>query len=383
MSILVLLACEAPGPLSEALPTWSFVQELRIGSFNDPETAFSDIKTISVSSTGIVFVAQARDNEIAVFDRFGTRVGTIGREGEGPGEFRRIHSLGVKQDTLWVSDSRNNRVTFFAQDGRTLEDFPFSPDIAVRNGMYLRPGAPSAMFDDGSLLSLGSTSQGSIARGEVTHLPVLHFSRAVRVLDTLGWRDSRHSSISFLSENSETHLRNPLSDHTLLTALPDGSGVFLVERSLESEFDDATFLISKVTPTGDTLSRWRVPYFPEPLSGDLGEKLIQQELSPVLNYLKELGQSPESLSEHLPQFLAAVTDVAATGRGGVWLRREIELGDSVWWQLLSPNGELVSRVRAHRSLKIFVAAPEHVWGSELGLGDVPYLVRYRIEKRGG
>jgi hypothetical protein len=359
------------------------VEELRIGSFNDPETAFSDIEAISVSSTGTVFVAQARDNEIAVFDRFGTRLRTIGREGEGPGEFRGIRSLGVKQDTLWVSDSRNNRVTFFAPDGRILEDFPFAPGVAMGNGTYLRPSAPSAMFDDGSLLSLASTSAGSIARGQVTHLPVLHFSREVHVLDTIGWRDSRRSSISFLSKDSETHIRNPLSDHTLFDALPDGSGIFLVERSHESEVEEATVLISKVTPTGDTLSRWRVPYHPEPLSGDLGEKLIRQELSPVLNYLKELGQSPESLSEHLPQFFPAVTEVAAMEGGGVWLRREIELGDSIWWQLLSPDGETVSRVRAHRSLKIFVSYPEHVWGSELGLGDIPYLVRYRIEKRSG
>jgi len=378
-----LVACDGPGPSSESLLTWSLAEELRVGSFDDPETALSDIEAIAVDPEGTAYVAQQLDGEIAVFGGSGNRIGTIGRKGEGPGEFGRISTLGLSHDSLWVCDPGNGRVTLFGPGGEIVREVRFVHEPTVVDGVLWMTAVPSVVFSDGSIGGLVGTMGSDIANGRVTHFPLLHFSQQSQVLDTIGWLDWQRNNIAFVTESSATYFKNPFSDHTLLDPLPDGSGVVLVERSQRPGSEESGALVSKISPSGDTISAWRFPYPNNPLSDGLGEQLIGRELSDALNHLKDLGQdfSVEALAEHLPRFVPPITDVAATIEGGVWLRREIELGDSVWWEYVSPEGQRVARIRTPASLKIYSANKHHVWGSELGLGDIPYLVRYRIQER--
>lgn len=101
-----------------------------------------------------------------------------------------------------------------------------------------------------------------------------------------------------------------------------------------------------------------------------------------LTYQEEIRHEhgEQAVAEHVPRFLPPITNVVAPIGGEVWLRREMEATDSVWWQVVSSDGESIARVRAQRSSKIFVADIGRVWGSELGLGDLPYLVRCRIQR---
>jgi len=65
--------------------------------------------------------------EIKVFSPSGTLVRVVGRQGSGPGEFRRIDGLcKLRGDTIAVVDGTLRRLTVLTLDGRILRSFRFS-----------------------------------------------------------------------------------------------------------------------------------------------------------------------------------------------------------------------------------------------------------------
>jgi len=76
-----------------------------------------------------LFVLDMDDADIKVFAKSGEYECTIGRKGQGPGEFHLPSGLDVFEDKLYVADSANRRVQVIDLKGRYLSGFkvPFSP----------------------------------------------------------------------------------------------------------------------------------------------------------------------------------------------------------------------------------------------------------------
>jgi len=130
------------GELSE-LP-WSWVEEQRLAPDDTAAGAFFSPTHSVRTHSGHLVVADANPRSIKVFDAAGAFVGTIGREGSGPGEYRYIQ-LGVDLDTVVVFDPIQRRVMRFALDGTLLrsteaESNYFGPamDVAADGSALLR-----------------------------------------------------------------------------------------------------------------------------------------------------------------------------------------------------------------------------------------------------
>lgn len=87
----------------------------RVGWELDPAAEeLVSVGAAAVSPTGDLALTQVQDSRVVVYDSVGTRKVTLGREGEGPGEFRRLRGLvGWLADTLWVSEISSGKVTYF------------------------------------------------------------------------------------------------------------------------------------------------------------------------------------------------------------------------------------------------------------------------------
>lgn len=81
--------------------TLSLVLELRIDA---ADADLSPVGWIAVAKDGTIAVGQSQDHLIRCFDARGASLGTFGRDGAGPGEFRYLTIQGWLGDTLWVSD---------------------------------------------------------------------------------------------------------------------------------------------------------------------------------------------------------------------------------------------------------------------------------------
>ena len=79
-------------------------------------------------SDGSVAVADDYTMQVRIFDRSGAHVRSMGREGEGPGEFKRLwHLWRLPGDTLWVGDYRPWRYQVYASTGEWIRTVTMDP----------------------------------------------------------------------------------------------------------------------------------------------------------------------------------------------------------------------------------------------------------------
>ena len=115
---LMVSACgteEVEGPSVEA-KTLVLTESLRIGDEAEGDTVlFGRIWDIAVDSRARILVSDRASHGFRVFTSDGSLIREVGREGEGPGEFVGSPFLYVgKQDSVYVYDGSNDRVTVFS-----------------------------------------------------------------------------------------------------------------------------------------------------------------------------------------------------------------------------------------------------------------------------
>jgi hypothetical protein len=99
-----------------------FEEELCIGEAEGDENyMFSQIGSVAVDDEERIFVADWKESHIKVFDRDGSYLLTIGKKGQGPGEFERVSSIQItEQKELMVFDGNSRRLSFFTPRGELL-----------------------------------------------------------------------------------------------------------------------------------------------------------------------------------------------------------------------------------------------------------------------
>jgi hypothetical protein len=115
-----------------------------IGSGDDTLYQLATVMGAVRLTSGQIAVAHMSTNNVRVYDARGRFVRVIGRQGQGPGEFRQV--MGVSRlpgDTISVDDSRDE-VELFSDEGKFLRGFRAARQQSglVVSGFY--------RFDDGS-----------------------------------------------------------------------------------------------------------------------------------------------------------------------------------------------------------------------------------------
>ncbi|MCJ7627212.1 MAG: hypothetical protein MUO50_02375, partial [Longimicrobiales bacterium] len=102
-------------PVDDPGPTWILLEDLRIGSVDEPgPSSFAVLKGLVVTDTGRIVVLDAQSQELRVFGPSGAHLATFGGKGGGPGELEAAWGLMLSPDEkLWVPDQRNARMSIF------------------------------------------------------------------------------------------------------------------------------------------------------------------------------------------------------------------------------------------------------------------------------
>lgn len=103
---------------------FSLEEELSIGEIDGPEEyMFENIRFIITDDRERIYVSEGAGNltHIKVFDKSGKHITTIGRQGQGPGEFTQISNIQITpENELMVHDRYSHKLTFFSLDGEYL-----------------------------------------------------------------------------------------------------------------------------------------------------------------------------------------------------------------------------------------------------------------------
>lgn len=94
-------------------------EELRIGGEGDDRTQFFRVKDVGVDRQGNIHVVDMSNGRVQVFDTDGAYIRTIGRSGQGPGEFEypTLVRFGDGEGAVQVMD-RFRRINLFDQNGQ-------------------------------------------------------------------------------------------------------------------------------------------------------------------------------------------------------------------------------------------------------------------------
>jgi hypothetical protein len=370
----------AGGADVDAAPHWTLEEELRIGSVDDPDAGFSRVGGLAVDSTGRLFVLDAQERQIRVFDASGQLIRRIGRRGAGPGELEAPFDFGLVGDTLWVSEmGGNQRLTLFSTDGALLGTVNALPRLFTGTTGGVRVSVVPAAFEPGGVISSQHTS--TVIGADTVIVPRLRFGLDGNVLDTIGWDTVRHGASGRprmrIAGVSGPHPGRPglFYDEPIVTA----HSQVRVERRLATSAVSGTFTVTRLNASGDTIGRHAYRYRPLPFSPEQIDEAaaIAGEIFRMRGVDSLVADRELRGALDVPSFLPPVTRVRLVG-DELWLRREDTYGRPWRWTVRDRHGMPIGQIALPRTATPRIFESDRIWVVEPDELDVPWVVRYRI-----
>ena len=102
--------------------TATFEEEVRIGVLDGPdEYILGSVSGVAVTRSGDIYVVDQQVPAVRKYAPDGTYLGDLGREGGGPGEYRRPESIAILPDgRMLLRDPGNGRINIYGPDGGSL-----------------------------------------------------------------------------------------------------------------------------------------------------------------------------------------------------------------------------------------------------------------------
>ena len=316
------------------------------------------------------------------FDRRGQWLGTMGAEGDGPGEFRRPTAIGWLSDTLWVADRSLSRLSFFDHRGAFLR--------SVRFGIISGPATimPRRASPGRRIVSVPYVSVQSAT--EMDALPILVLDEDGIVRDTLAWQAVGQVAVSVVTPPGDGEsvprtmsVSHPFDRRSLLAHDPHSRWLYLGTWRRGAD-DQSDLELLRVTTESDTAALMRLP---------LGRVTISR--GEVQSYAKRIhGRLPESFrsrvsSGELAQaFLrqverpseTAVDAMVASEDGTVWLRRTRPAAPSLTqWAGYDHSGDFVGLLEFPVEYFLMAASGGMLWTVDRDPLGLPTITGWAYE----
>lgn len=111
-----------PGEPLYGNDVYTIKEDLKIGDEGGDENfVFSFIYYLEVDNEKNIYVADTKEKHVKVFDSSGQFLRTIGRAGQGPGEFGSLEGIRINaHNELAITDSRQHRIHYYSLEGDFL-----------------------------------------------------------------------------------------------------------------------------------------------------------------------------------------------------------------------------------------------------------------------
>lgn len=363
-----------------------------MGSLDDPEQSLVAVGDVRIGGDGRLYVVQSQDDQFRIYGPDGALEARVGGSGEGPGEFGSIAGLGLRGDTVLVSDRSLDRVSYFGPDGAFLDSRQW-PSERVRSGvMFLSIDPPVVLLPDGSGLSgLMDPQMGFAGPGPADGARTLTLDRGYfRVREesppdtVVAYQRSTSSNRVPVPGADPVRIECPVTTSPLGRLMADGSGAVLVDRTPPPALGPSAFRVTRFGPAGDTAFSAEVPYDPVPLTDEVVRAEIEEirgRYESAERPVPTAGAIEASLEEIecFPVAREAVTDLVTAQDGTIWVRREERGAATVAWDVLAgADGVRIGRLHLPAAEEVAAVRGDVLvtsWADDLG---VPYLTRYRL-----
>lgn len=344
---------------------WTVVEDLVISDAATPGLEFGEVIDVDVDSRGRIIVLDAMAKAYHVFGPDGAHLFSVGRPGNGPGEFSDPFQLLVLPgDSVLVPDVGTARASVFAPDGSLARTFAVDfLDLAARRW---------GVADDGTLFA---------RRAAATADAIVRLDPRGAVVDTVVYLESPY-------QVSETEGRLALLAPVPVWAALPGGGV--------AHGHSHRYRITVAEPTGEVRRVFTLPVGPTPFSESqrdavragfrdlaakqgLPEAMVDQVLATFsfwheLPLIADLLPGPDGT--YLVQRAAAPRNMRYDRLNVYrtdWLR-----GDT--WDVFDADGRYLGELRLPSGVQLFAAKGDFLYGIRPDEFDVPSIVRYRVDR---
>ncbi len=139
------------------------IEVLVIGAdVSNPDAGLFRPSHMVAADDGTIFIADAAAKRVQMFDSGGTYLKTLGREGQGPGEFASLSGMTIAGDLLVIDDRSNNRFSTWTMHGEHVRDHGKETNVARRSRSVQG-------LADGTLIGSASEWNGDVETGFVAH----------------------------------------------------------------------------------------------------------------------------------------------------------------------------------------------------------------------
>jgi hypothetical protein len=365
--------------VNAALPVWTVEPDpvLSIGALEgtDAETLYQ-VNGITRLADGTWVVSNGGTEEVRLFGPDGEFLRSVGRSGEGPGEFTSLSATWVLAgDSIAVWDTRRRTMSVFDASGEVARTFGFDDldDRSVTPTAHLADGR--WIVQQTSTFSTGGDGQGNVTRPDVVAAHAGSEGGGLSVFATFAGAERwLVQSDAFVS----------------IRSYPFGRGSDLVAG------EDRVFGGASEVPevrvwdaAGREVARWRVAAHSEPVTeadwaAERDAELDLMDDDPALADWRR--QTIEFYEDAAPPEAAPVWQellIATDGR--LWMRQftppsRAQEG-SQWW-VLEPSGEVVREVTLPPGFELHWADATQVAGVATDDFDVEYVHVYRLTPTG-
>ncbi|MGD2121390.1 MAG: hypothetical protein PVJ76_06585 [Gemmatimonadota bacterium] len=347
----------------------------------------SRIVQLVVGPDSSAYLLDAMTPGVLEYDVAGAFVRQLGREGEGPGEFRSPWRIGmIGRDTLWVADLSLRRFTLFdASTGESLRTIP-------------RSEAWGAWEPRATPLALSASRSPILVVQETEESPIRVFGfepgnpepKPVVTLD----EDNRFMEVPLA--DGAIHLRAPFSHHDkfavdpwsrMLIVLrePDAGGRLGVEpHAFDSEHRVAggfTVQLEAEPLAASAIEEWLDKQ-------KMMEDFVGRGFFPSLAAARETFEGSLFTPKEYPLIASRGQGVLDSGViidpldpvGTVWIQRAGR-SEEQFWQRISPGG-VSPKLRLGLDETLLAALGDLLWVARLDRFGVPTVIRRRISPEG-
>ncbi|MBK7594565.1 MAG: hypothetical protein IPJ11_04810 [Gemmatimonadetes bacterium] len=309
---------------------WSLVLERTVQPADDSAGALRDPADLILLDDGTLFVADEKPVEVMRFDPTGRYVGTVGREGGGPGEFRSAW-LAYRGDTLVVHDPAAARAgTFLISTSAPLLQRPTTPRYFSRIGL---DGSGRAVVP----VMLPPDSTKPPRRG------FIRFSLDGATLDTAFLPEHPKSDKRWLVREGSVvrmEMQVPMQPQDLSVADPIGgfvlgwSGEYLLRATRNGQ--DTTLLFSRPRPSGA-------------ISAAEKQAIVEDRITSNKQYTPEAVLRASLLPSAIPDERPAFEQIAVDRSGRRWVRLSSSDTTTVRFDLFDKDGRWLDVVSVAQS----------------------------------
>jgi hypothetical protein len=344
-----------PGPTSwPDTNGWKLVYERTVQPKDGEPGEFADPAAVVLLNDGRLIETETRPAVIQLYDVFGHFVRTIGRTGDGPGEFRNPNPM-LFRDTLVIHDPQLHRGTLYTLDGKVVRSFATAccsfgaPYWIDARGRMVVQGLGKTVGGQWIIIDINGRRLDSLPP------PLAAPPHTWTVLNSSGMPSAT--------------VTIPFAGRTLRTILGNGSVLYGAT--------DAYQLVVSATGRDTVRIFGRTGVKPVPVRQALRDSTFRVVLDRVEN-LRSVAHEAD-----MPTTYPLWTDISQDGAGNIWIERAASPASRREFDVFSLDGWFLGTVPApFAGGRVGAWSRDHLALLDTDDNDLPRIRIFRVDRRG-